>query len=212
MCPHAHELASCRFIPEDVVAGWCLALWRADGLLRFLRNKRGLSLDTLVRWELGWDGFRVTIPIRGWHGEVVNARCYRPHATADTPKIISYRRGYGEARLWPPSSVWGQPDEPIVLCEGEMDTLVALQAGLRALTSTGGARSFAQGWVPWFASQRVWIAYDRDRAGAAGAARVADLLAGTAAEVRILRLPVPRSGKDMTDLFLAIRNGEELCA
>lgn len=203
--PHAHELAFGPYVEESLVAEWGIALWRAPALRRYLERKRGLEFETVVTWSVGWDGHRLTIPIRNWHGRVVNVRRYLPHAPDGVPKIISYREGYGGARLWPPSSIWRPRDEPILLTEGELDCLVALQAGLRAITSTGGAGRFDQAWAQWFRGQRVWIAYDQDDAGRAGAQKVAAVLSPETSEVRILDLPVLEEGGDLSDLFLSLR-------
>src|SRR2546422_5189820 len=67
--------------------------------------------------------------------------------------------------------------EDIIICEGEFDRLALKAQGLRAVTSTGGARVFRTDWAAEFTPIRnVYICFDRDAAGQEGALNVGGLI------------------------------------
>lgn len=184
-------------IDEAIVESAHERLLASPPLLAWLEERRGLSRETVVRWQLGHDGQRYFIPIRDEVGRVVNIRRYKPNASG-TDKMISWRAGYGGARLWPMDSVLSTGEALIV--EGEMDCLLALQHGFSAVTATGGAGTWRDTWSRLFRGRDVAIAYDNDSAGRAGSAQVAAKLHGIARSVRIITIPLTEPpGADVTD-------------
>ncbi len=173
------------------------------GALDYLLSERGLSLDTVEKYTLGWDGRRITIPVRDG-SKVVDLRRCKPHCTGDEPKVVSYARGYGGSRLYP-SQALGVAG-PVLFCEGELDTLIALDRGLVAVTGTGGA-STPPADLGKLAGRDVYVAYDCDEAGRNGAEKLAAALRGAgAAHVTVLDLTelgcAPESREDVTDVFV----------
>lgn len=142
---------------------------------------------------------RIAIPIRQDTGEIVNVRLYLPGAAEN--KIISWGKGYGKAKLFPAPSTWG-PD-PVILCEGEKDTITALSHGFNAVTQTAGVTSWAADrFNRFFAGRKVFIAYDNDAAGKTGAEKVAKHLAPVAESVAIIQWPSFMADKeDVCDWF-----------
>lgn len=194
---------------DDVVSrAFHEALLVHEGRLRVLTERRGLTRETLERFEVGHDGSRYTIPVRDVRGAVRNIRRYDPAARESHAKMMSWRQGYGEARLFHIAALGPADDDgvehtgAVVLCEGEMDTMLACQFGLRACTTTGGAGTWREAWNPLFAGLDVVIAYDCDAAGRAGARNVAMQLARIAASVKVVDLGLTEPvGADITDYF-----------
>lgn len=171
--------------------------------LTWLADRRGITRATVERFRIGHDGQRYFVPICE-DGRCVNIRRYNPNARQANQKMISWRPGFGSARLWPMQTLAeSTPDDgPVFLLEGEMDTLLALQNGLRAITTTGGAGTWKSEWNELFRRRHVVICYDNDAPGRTGAARIARELMGVAASVKVLTWPYSEpAGFDFTNYF-----------
>jgi DNA primase len=189
-------------VDESTVTKLVAALWDNAALLSFLRDKRGLSDDTIHHFQLGWNPRtkRITIPVRDEAGDLVNIRQYSPTDKA-TGKVISWAQGFGAVRLFPIHEL--TIDEPIVICEGEMDTMLAHQLGFNSVTSTGGAGTWRTAWSDVFQGRDVAICYDVDAAGEKGAHAVARALLDVANEIRIVKLPLSEpKGADITNYIV----------
>src|SRR5690348_12384533 len=87
-------------------------------------------------------------------------------------------------------------------------TRLALESrGFRAVTSTGGAGVFRRERVEYFkAIQSIYVCFDRDAAGQAGARKLARLIP----QARIVKLPEEvGEGGDVTDFFVRLGRSEE---
>jgi hypothetical protein len=193
---------------QDKPFGWHDALMRGSypDALEFLQSERGLTDETLKRFHIGSDGQRITIPVcvnREW----VNVRRYLPHAPEDRQKMLNLK-GHGESRLYPLKVLRGNT-LPVLLCEGELDCLLANQESegkFVAVTGTGGA-SVPPRDLHRLAGREVFVAYDCDQAGRDGAEKVAASLSEFGATAHVLNLAqfegVPADSKeDVTDFFL----------
>jgi hypothetical protein len=186
-----------KTIPESEITKAHEALLGNEKALKFLEERRGWNIDVIKRLKLGYDRHRVLIPIYDADGNLVNIRRYSP--SGQQPKIIHWKKGYGQARWWPIEHL--QLDG-VLICEGEPDTILACQLGLPAITHTAGAETFKAEWAPLFTDKRVYICYDNDPAGKNGAEKAANIISKTAAEVRIIELPVKNEKDDFTDWVL----------
>jgi DNA primase len=164
--------AAPRVIDAAIPAAFHDALLADPDRLTFLAERRGLTLETIRDYEIGHDGQRYTIPIRDEVGECVNIRRYDPNAAN---KMISYRSGFGAARLFPIREAL-LDREPVLIVEGEWDALLARQNGLNAVTCTGGAGTWREGWNALFRGRDVVICYDCDPAGREGARKILEAL------------------------------------
>lgn len=182
-------------IPESVVDAHHKALLQREKALKFLREKKGLTIDTIAKYQLGYDGKRITIPIRDEQGIIRNIRRYH---SVKKPKMLAYKQGHGDVRFFPIDAL---ESAELVLCEGEWDCMLARQMGIPAVTHTGGAKTWKNEWVSLFADKRIWICYDNDEPGKTGAEKAAKALAKVA-EVRIIELPVTGEGEDFSDWVL----------
>ena len=184
-------------ITEEIVEQWHKTLVNNEKLVGALAKKCQWTLETIREFELGWNGTRITIPIRV-DSQLINVRQYALHPS-DGNKVIGIR-GFNTAALWP---VENTDNAEIYIFEGEKDCMLACQLGLPAVTVTGGSGTFKLEWRSMFSNKRVNICYDIDEAGKEGATKVAQLLAGIAKEVKIISLPITEpSNGDFTDYIL----------
>ncbi len=189
-------------IDADVVHAHHQRLLATANAMTWLQEHRGLTSETVVRWQLGYDGQRYFIPIQDEAGAYRNIRRYKPNAGRAQDKMMSWRTGYGAARLWPYDSLElaRTTGQTVLLCEGEMDCLLALQLGFCAITTTGGAGTWRENWNELFRGLDVAICYDVDDAGRRGALHIAHKLLHLARAVRVVAIPLTEpDGADFTD-------------
>jgi 5S rRNA maturation endonuclease (ribonuclease M5) len=108
------------------------------------------------------------------------------------------------ARLYPISILTDKPEE-IVICEGEFDALVTIQAGFPAITKTSSAKTWDNDWNEHFRDKVVYICNDMDFAGQDANRKIARALKSIAKEVKVVQLPAdikPKHGYDLSDYFL----------
>ncbi len=199
---------------EEHVAKFLDALLSSEKAKDLLAN-RGIALETATRFQLGWWDGRVTIPIRDVGGRLVNLKGHT--LTGQQPKALNCS-GYGAARLFGAHLLTGQaPRGILLLCEGELDAILANQHGFVAVSGTGGCNTFLPEWCRYFHGWHVVIVYDTDRPGREGAAMVLrelarDIRAGKVLSAKNLVLPFasPADGKDLTDWFKAGGTREKL--
>lgn len=185
-------------LPDDVqLKKWHLRLMKSSMALGNFQTKRGLDKTTLETFTIGYDGDRYTIPIRDEDGLLVNVRRYKLGVNHNKMMNIP---GAGDATLFLPDALAG---EWLVLCEGELDALIARQYGFPACSTTAGAGTWPAEWTKRFKDKRVYIVYDVDDQGTQGAKKVAVRLAKAGAEVFVVKLPLTQKGADVTDYFVA---------
>lgn len=180
------------------------ALKREADRLAWLRERRGLTAETIDGALVGWSAKRkrYAIPVFDDAGDLLNVRYYLPDATPDDVKIRNAGGGRGTARLYVPGDVLRSG--PVLLCAGELDALLAWQHGWNAATFTCG-----EGNVPKpehlepLRGREVTVIYDNDDTGNKGAEKAAAALADTGSRPRIGDLSGLKLGKggDVTDLL-----------
>ncbi len=167
--------------------------------IRRYLNDRGLP-DVIIDFHLlGWNGWRITIPVFNREGELVFFKLARDPEDRLSPKMTTYPGGPIELYGW--EQVLRKPPE-IVICEGEFDRLVLEANRLFAVTSTGGAGAFRCEWAKDFSPiPKVYICFDNDDAGRSGALRIARMIP----HARIIELPQEvEHGGDVTDFFVRL--------
>jgi Toprim domain-containing protein/MCM2/3/5 family protein len=184
---------------EELLEQYTDRLLASAANLRLMRDKRGLTVETIEKFGIGYHDRKFTIPIRDEHGELVNVRRYNPTASQPKDKMVSWARGTGSRRLFLPDALL-QPE--VILVEGEMDALVGRQYGLNTMSHTAGATAWNQRWNLEFEGKVVFICYDCDDAGRRGARKVEGQLQRYAKDVHIINLPLKTAGADLTDYFV----------
>lgn len=164
--------------------------------LSALTQGRGFTRETIVSWQIGYDGQRYTLPVRNANEEIINVRKYKLNAGAAADKMINIP-GHGSAAIFGLSIL--RKSETIVLTEGETDCILLNQIGIPAVTHTAGAATFRPQWGPLFAEKDVYICYDNDKAGKDGARKAKKILDMYATSVTIIEIPLDFKGADVTD-------------
>ena len=173
--------------------------------IRQYLNSRGIPNMVIDFHLLGWNGWRITIPIFDRDGELALFKLAQsPEDEDPSPKMISSMGGHAELYGW--ENILSKAKQ-IIICEGEFDRLVLEANRFRAVTSTGGAGSFRPEWAKEFETiPEVYICYDRDETGRSGALRVGRMIP----HARIVELPeeVGERG-DVTDYFVHLGHSRE---
>src|SRR5215813_1528485 len=175
-----------------------------DRIRQYL-NGRGIPDETIDLNLLGWNGWRITIPIFDRAGQIAFFKQAKdPEDKNDSPKMIAWPKGHLELYGW--ENLKDSPSE-IIICEGELDRLVLEANGLKAVTSTGGARAFRKEWAKEFESvPEIYVCFDNDEPGKAGALRVGRIIL----HAKIVELPSEvGDGGDVTDFFVRLGRSRE---
>lgn len=174
---------------------------RLPARIRRYLNARGIPDPIIEKYLLGWNGRRITIPVYDREGRLVLYKLGKaPDDHSDSPKMLYDPPGvtaelYGWDTLrWQPSFV--------IVCEGEYDRLVLEARNFPAVTGTGGAGVFKEDWARAIAKvPDVYVCYDNDAPGRAGAERVARLIQ----PAKMVTLPSEvGEGGDVTDFFVRL--------
>jgi len=189
-------------VTEAMVAAWAQNLLDNKDALDDITARRGLTAETLQRYEIGWRRDRkvYTIPVRGQDGELANVRFYTPTPKEGRRKMWGLR-GRNEPRLYPIDQL---EHDTIVICEGEFDALITIQSGFPAITRTAAAKVWHPSWNALFAGKRVYLCHDSDAAGVGGNRLVGHHL-GRGSDCFVVSLPYPvldKHGQDLTDFWL----------
>lgn len=178
-------------IDDDLWKDYHQKLLASSGTLKKLNESRGLNLETIKKFKLGLQNTKLTIPVFDENDVCRNIRYYTFGKVKPQYKMINHtddsEYSYGKMRLFNIDTLIEK--KKVIIFEGEMDAMLAAQYGLPAMTVTSGAGSFRKEWAPkYFEKKQVYICYDIDPAGKAGAIRVAQMLTGFAEWVRIIDL------------------------
>lgn len=172
---------------------------------------RGISDEVITRFGLTtYDhptiGECLRIPItKGERGHTWAK--YRRHPLDDRKPKYLYDTG-GSVTLYGADQLIGVTDGPVVITEGELDTLVCWSQNLPAVSSTGGAMSFQAEWASAFVGHDVYVAFDNDKAGAEGMVKVLGYLP----LARVVLIPQDTGVKDISDYVARGGNVRDLLA
>lgn len=195
---------------------------------RNLTKERLLSDAVIDGFKIGQSGARITIPVYDEHKSVRDIRQYLPTSArvGNDSKVLPFPGGDGSPRLFPNQILrWLKgkgcagnlenledleflnavlPERPsfLLICEGEMDALAAISAGVPAITNTCGASV----WTPQFSTAigelkiPVVVLMDNDPTGHKGAEKRAESLTEMGVRTSIARWPMDREpGYDIID-------------
>jgi hypothetical protein len=169
-------------IDTGLVSHYHSKLMNLTGPIReVLRERRGLTDETLKSAQLGWDDERVTIPVYNEYNELVNFRRYKWNSDDGKYKVINYNdefnNTYGEVRIFGIDKVLDDSLPYIIWSEGEMDKLISDQHNFPTACPTSGAGTWKPEWTKLFRhKKKVYLAQDNDEAGKIATAKLAELL------------------------------------
>ena len=188
-------------IAETLLEEWHNELMSDLPRRAYLTQERGLSMDTIKQFKIGWYQHRYTIPVRNKYGLCINVRRYDPESTGRN-KMISFADGYGMSQLFPIHVL--EQNEAIIFHEGEWDALLSISKGYNAITSTAGAKAWRSEWAELFIDKVVYLCFDADNTGEEATYKMAMQLRDVAKEVKIIRLPLEgtKSDKDISDYYV----------
>ena len=179
--------------------------------IRKYLNGRGISDGVIDNHKLGYGSFYkrswITIPIKDHDG---NFKFLKLRQDPDEGEDKHTYPG-GEAEIYDWDMAKGAQDK-LVICEGELDRLALLSKGVPAVTSTAGAGTFKKQWIQHFSKDvSLYICYDTDDAGQAGAEDVATKFNEAGYKnTYLITLPSEVGEKgDVTDYFVKLNGTVE---
>lgn len=158
--------------------------------LDWLHNRK-ISDKVIYDFNLCTKNNRLVIPIHLPDGSFSFNKYRRSPLEESGPKY-TYDKG-GKLTLYGADKIYTA--DTVLICEGEMDSLVAWSHNIPAVSGTGGAMSFNPEWVSLFNNKRVIICFDNDAAGGEGMAKIFSLLP----QSWVLFLPDKPGIKDISD-------------
>jgi DNA primase len=155
-------------------------------------SNRGLQLPIIQKLQIGWTGTAYSIP-HYVEGELENIK-YR-NVSGEGPKYYA-ERGRGFTHLFPFDYFYKYSlfSPLLYLCEGELDAMLLLQAGLPAMSVPTGANTDLSKYHPFLSRfQLIVLCYDMDEAGDKAAEKLRH------SPLPIRRKTWNRQYKDVTD-------------
>lgn len=157
---------------------------------------RGLTDDVIIQSHLEWRDDELVIPVFDEHGDHIFNKYRRNPFTSEGPKY-RYEKGSTVALYNAHTLQYIEGNDPVFVCEGELDCLLLNSKGLTAVTSTGGSGTFKKEWAELFEGKNVYIVFDKDEAGYKGAMKTQGILPFA----KTIILPDDMEGNDVTDYF-----------
>ena len=198
---------TCRFLGPAAARKTHKALMGDRDFVEWLAVHRGLTTDTLERFQVGLlapdstGARRITFPVFDLQGNLTNIRrhlfAYKDGLDR-THKTLPWEKGL-QADLSPLPVLLETGD--VLLVEGEADALLANQLGFTAVSGTLGSGNWKEHWTEALRGTAVTILYDADKAGQGGTLKAAAALAAADCAVQLAALPEGR-GKDLTELVV----------
>ncbi len=181
-------------ISDPDIHRWAAALDADGGLMRRLILERAWSPQAIHELGIGFDGERITVPIRDANGGLRGLLRYDPFGEL-RPKVLAVRG----TRLGLIPHPTRDLREHILLAEGPPDMIAARSSGAPAIAVPGAAAWRAE-WAKAFTGRQVTVVMDCDVPGREAARRIAHDLAGVAQSVDVVDLDAERNdGYDLTD-------------
>jgi DNA primase len=154
--------------------------------------KRNISIETQKVFGVHGDkDNRVVIPVHDENGNFLFNK-YRRSPLVEVGSKYTYDFG-GKVSLYGWSQAKGATT--ILLCEGELEVLVAHSKNVSAVSSTGGAMSFQKEWVELFKDKELIVVFDNDKAGGDGMVKVLEFVP----HAKIMFIPDMPNVKDCSD-------------
>ena len=163
-------------------------IWEATTLLGELA-KRAIGEKEIRAFRLGVQKDRITIPIKNSQGIFVNVRKHLPGAK-DKPKLLNVRNR-GKLRLFPIDQL---KYSKLLIVGGELKAIAATshlnKHDIGVVTATGGEGNWSSKLNGHFKDKDLWVCFDIDKAGVAGAEARCSQLVSVAKSISLVTLPL----------------------
>lgn len=163
-----------------------------EGIKSWLKNRK-INDETLSKFNIGYED-RITIPIYDENGIFIYNKYRRNPLLPDTGPKYWYDKG-GRALLFGAQFI--KDEKVVVITEGELDAILLWSQNIPAVSSTGGAMTFSEEWVKLLEGKQIYICYDNDKAGCAGAVRTLVMIP----HAKVILLPNIGDLKDITEYY-----------
>jgi hypothetical protein len=187
-----YDLQTVRSLSPEIVERYASKVFSAGPLLKALRD-RGLTDEMIRKAKLGYHDGRITIPVFGESGEVLNIRAYLPGAPSHE-KMLN-RKGFSKPALYQVEQI--KRGNNVWICGGEMKALVVgsllAKHKIGAVSATAGEGAWETAWTARFKDKDVYVCMDVDSGGKAAARKIAREVFHVAASVKIIRLPLDKA-------------------
>ena len=182
------------------VHSWAEMLDADSRLVRRLILERAWAPRIMRALQVGFDGARITFPIRNAQGHLRGMLRYDAFGRRD-PKM----RAVAGTRLGLIPHPSAEASDHIILVEGPPDMIAARSAGLPAI-AIPGTHAWQPAWAHLLTGRRVTIVMDCDAPGRRAAEEIAASLDETADGAEVVDLwPGRDDGYDLTDRILERR-------
>lgn len=178
----------------------------------YLINERGFHEWLIADKKLGYGSFYghewITIPVEGVDDSQALKLRKLPWDNTNPNKYMWSQKQ--SAMLFNGNELLSNKSEDVLICEGELDTLMAYQQGLHsAVSSTAGAGTFKEDWLAYFKYVKtVWVCLDNDPQGEAGAKHIVELFSTHRPDITVMQIILPESLGDKADLTDYFVRGE----
>ena len=195
-------------------------------IVRDYFNNRGINNDSISKFMLGvgelggYKGF--IIPIFDREGKMAYVKIRRmpeDDESEHVAKALGKKNSIPKYRVYPAGAkillvgedqLAKSSSTDVLICEGELDRIIAVQegVGMPVVCGGGGAQTFKDEWIDLLEHERsvrnIYICMDRDRAGKDGADKLAKRIAERIPTASIYKITLPfddDSHGDLTDYF-----------
>lgn len=159
-------------------------------------NARGITDEVLFKNNISVNQVgEIVIPIYDHERAFLYNKYRRNPWSEDGPKY-RYDKG-ASAALYNLNSHMFENDA-ILICEGELDAMALQSRDYYAVSTTGGAGTFKEEWVPFLHANQIYIVYDNDLAGMQGTLRLLKFIP----RARVILLPASIEVKDVTEFLM----------
>jgi len=142
-----------------------------------LAKSLGVTIDSLRRLRVGWDGKAYTFPMCDHKSRTIGIRRRFPNGNKLSTKG-------SKTGLFIPSDLSGQV--PLLICEGPTDTAAAIDLGFDAIGRPNCNSKIEMTVQATTGYNEIVIIADYDEAGKAGAQKLADVLALHCPSVKVI--------------------------
>jgi hypothetical protein len=158
-------------------------------------NNRGIIDEVIAAHKIDWNGSQIVIPIFDINGNFIFNKYRRNPFGPEVGPKYTYDKG-ATVQLFNAHRISKSSNKSLIICEGELDAMRLESEGCTAISTTGGAGSFKDEWIPLLSGKATYICYDNDEAGLQGAIKLL-----TKIPAKLILIPREKDVKDVTDFL-----------